>query len=103
MLPTANPDVIVRNISGNAVLFHTADEVYYGLNPVGARIWELLPPASRTVDELCARLQDDYPEVAPEAIRADVLDLLSDLARNNLVTELPTCPDDSLPLAPSVS
>ena len=51
MLPTRNPKVIFKALATGAVLYSTEEEVYFGLNPVGVRVWELLPPAHQTLDE----------------------------------------------------
>ena len=74
-------------LQDGAVLFSPSSEIYYGLNHVGARIWELLPPATRTLDELVARVADAYPDVAPERIRRDAQALLTDLGFNGLVVD----------------
>lgn len=84
-LPVANPTVVFRPIAEGAVLLSTTDEVYYGLNPVGTRVWELLPPACRTLDELCDQLSSEYRDVSPEIIRADVVELLRSLLAHGLV------------------
>jgi hypothetical protein len=84
-LPVANPEVIFRNVSEGAVLLHTRDEVYFGLNAVGARIWQLLPPVCRTLDDLCAAVAKEYPSVDAGVIRADIVELLEDLAAQRLV------------------
>ncbi|HJU88924.1 MAG TPA: PqqD family protein [Gemmatimonadaceae bacterium] len=86
MLPVANPRVIYRSLPDGAVLFSTVDEVYFGLNTVAARVWELLPPATRSLDELLSILERQYPEVRPEVLRSDVLDLLAELAGYGLVS-----------------
>jgi hypothetical protein len=91
-LPTAHPSVIAKATTDGAVLFSTADEVYFGLNEVGARIWELLPPATRELSELCAVLHRQYPEATLETIRSDVIDLLNELAAHGLV--LPSAPQN---------
>jgi hypothetical protein len=85
MLPVVNPAVVFRALSDGAVLFSTTDEVYFGLNSVGAKIWQLLPPTNRTLDELCAALLKEYPEVAPDTIRSDVTELLEELTVHGLV------------------
>ncbi len=85
MLPTPNPVVICKPVSDGAVLFHTAQEVYFGLNSVGARIWELLPPRSRDGEELIRKLQVEYPQVEASVIRQDVTELLDELATHDLV------------------
>ena len=95
MLPVANPKVIYKALSDGAVLFSTEDEVYYGLNSVGARVWELLPPASSTLDELCATVAAQYPDVDVSVIRADVTELIADLAKHRLVIpQHPERPDE---------
>jgi hypothetical protein len=85
MLPAANPRVIYRSLPDGAVLFSTADEVYFGLNTVAARVWELLPPVSRSLDELLDHLGRQYPEVSPDVLRDDVRSLLAELAGHGLV------------------
>ena len=85
MLPVANPKVIFKALSDGAVLFSTEDEVYFGLNEVGALVWQYLPPKLATMDELCAAIAERYPEVDPGVIRQDVTELISELASHRLV------------------
>lgn len=84
MLPTPNPNVIYRAMGDGAVLFSTADEVYFGLNTVGARVWSLLPPTCDTLDALCVELGRAYPDVDSAVLRADAADLLDELVANRL-------------------
>lgn len=83
-LPTKNPKVICKQVTDGAVLLSTSDEVYFGLNQVGAWIWDHLPPVSNTLDELCASLQRLHPDVSPDTIRTDVWELLEDLVHEGL-------------------
>lgn len=85
MLPTPSADVIFKPLPEGAVLFHSTDEVYFGLNSVGARIWELLPPACGTVEQLCEEVQKSYPDADRATIRGDVSGLLRELAAHGLV------------------
>lgn len=85
MLPVANPKVIFKALSDGAVLFSTEDEVYFGLNGVGARVWELLPPKVATLDELCVAIAAHYPDVEPSVIRGDVTELIAELVAHRLV------------------
>lgn len=85
MLPVANPKVIFKALSDGAVLFSTEDEVYFGLNEVGALVWQLLPPKLSTMDELCTSIAERYPEVDPGMIRQDVTELISELTAHRLV------------------
>ena len=85
-LPLPSPAVVFCEVEGGAVLLSTADETYYGLNPVGARIWTLLPPAHGSLESLCEALAGEYPDVDPASLQDDVLDLVLDLRQNGLVT-----------------
>ena len=84
-LPHPNPAVVFCEVEEGAVLLSTTEEVYYGLNPVGARIWSLLTSPNQSLESLCAALAADYPEVDAEALQADVALVLDDLLRNQLV------------------
>jgi len=85
MLPTTSPKVVFCPVEDGAVLLSTTDEVYYGLNHVGARVWQLLPPKFETLDELCHALADEFPDAPAEVIRDDVTALLEELRQQGLV------------------
>lgn len=84
-LPKKNPDVIFRRVSEGAVLLSTKDEVYFGLNEVGARIWELMTPSLPSVDELCAALSKEYEDIDAETIRTDTVDLIEELTQSGML------------------
>lgn len=83
--PSVAGDVIFQRVSDGAVLLSTDGEIYYGLNEVGAEIWEELT-RSRDVDAICGELRDRHPEVEADRIRSDVINLLTELAEEGLVT-----------------
>jgi hypothetical protein len=85
MLPRPHPAVVFRTVSDGAVLLHTKDEVYFGLNAVGCEVWQLLDAGCPDVDELCARLSKSYPDVDADVLRQDVGELLAQLAESQLV------------------
>lgn len=89
LLPSPNPNVIHKAVGDGAVLLSTKDEIYYGLNTVGACIWERLPPVLTELDDLCASLSMLYPDIDPETIRADAQELIEDLLAHGLL-----CPRD---------
>lgn len=89
ILPRPHPAVMFREVSDGAVLLQMQDEVYFGLNEVGTRIWQLLPPSCATLEELCARLGEAYPGVAAEQVRADVVELLDQLREQKLLVDGP--------------
>lgn len=84
-LPKPNPAVVFREVEDGAVLLHTESEVYFGLNPVGSRVWQWLPPRSSDLGELTARVREEYPDSDPEQVREDVEELLETLEEHGLV------------------
>ena len=85
MLPTRNPKVIFKALATGAVLYSTEEEVYFGLNPVGVRVWELLPPAHQSLDEIVGVIASEYPGVGEDVIRADVSELIDELIKLGLL------------------
>ena len=85
LLPSPAPGVMFQPLDDGAVLFSPDSEVYFGLNHVGAAIWELLPPETDSVEALCTALAERYPDAAPAALADDVARLLGDLGREGLV------------------
>jgi hypothetical protein len=59
------------------------DGVYYGLDGVGARIWQLIQ-AETTVDEVLGRLLSEY-DVDPARCEQDLFSLIRDLLERGLV------------------
>lgn len=84
-LPRPRPTVVYKDLPEGAILFCTSTEVYYSLNPIGARIWRLLPPTCTSEAEVVARLSEEYPEINLGKISADVHRLMADLIENGLV------------------
>ena len=84
-LPHPSPSAIFKELDEGGVLLSTSDEVYFGVNPVGAKIWSLLPPVSRTFGELCATLEQQYPDAGSDLIRADAQEFLEALTASGLV------------------
>ena len=82
-LVTAVQDQVSTNLDDEAVILNLKDGVYYGLNPMGARIWDLLQE-SRTVGEIRNIILEEY-EVEPERCEQDLLQLLNELAAKGLI------------------
>jgi hypothetical protein len=76
-------DQVSTNLEDEAVILNLKEGVYYGLNPVGARIWSMLQQPRR-VGAILEALLDEY-EVAPESCEQDLLRLLQDLAARGLI------------------
>lgn len=80
-------DQVSTSVGGEAVILGMHDGVYYGLDPVGARIWELLQTL-REVSEIIATIVTEF-NVAPAQCETDTLVLLADLLARGLVREAP--------------
>lgn len=79
----ASREQVSVDLDGEAVILGLADGVYYGLDPVGARVWELIAQP-RSVAELRDAVVAEWDVDAPTA-EADLLALLADLAARGLV------------------
>lgn len=58
---------------------------YFGLDPVGARFWQLMSEGKTLVDVRDEMLKE-Y-EVTPAQLKNDLLELVNELLAKNLVTE----------------
>jgi hypothetical protein len=93
LLPRPVAGAVFKRLPEGGVLFSTETEVYFGVGVVGARIWELLPPATRTVDEMVDVLSSQYRDVGAAKIQQDVERFIGELLANGLVT--PVAPNAS--------
>ena len=71
------------NLEGEAAILHLDSGVYYGLDPVGARIWRLVQ-APTAVSAVLDALRTEY-DVDPEQCERDLVALLQDLVKTGLV------------------
>lgn len=92
-LPSPVPGTVFRRLSEGGLLFSTETEVYFGVGGVGTRIWELLPPATQTVEEMVDILSAEYRDVSASQIRTDVERFLQELSSHGLVAITATPPD----------
>lgn len=79
-----SPDVLFRELEGEAVMLDLGSERYYGLDEVGARIWQLLE-VHHNAETVVNQMLAEY-EVGEEQLRSDVAQLIADLAEAGLVT-----------------
>lgn len=75
--------VQVAECEGEAVLLHAAKGVYYGLDEVGTRVWQMMRDG-KSVDEMVRVLLERY-DAEEQRLRADVRQLLADLEREGLI------------------
>lgn len=79
-----HPSVICRELSGETVLLNLESGVYYGLDAVGTRVWQLLQQG-KTVADVCDVMVEEY-DVAPEVLRDDVSRLVEELRERGIAT-----------------
>ncbi len=79
----AAKELIWSDLDGEVVILNLRDGIYYGLDPVGAAIWQLVQEP-RTVLQIRDCLLQEY-DVEPDVCLQDVLALLADLAARQIV------------------
>ena len=79
-----NDDVLFQELQGEAVVLNLKSGVYFGLDPVGTRIWQLFA-AHELLSEIAQTIVAEY-DVTEDRSAADLLALVIDLERNGLVT-----------------
>jgi coenzyme PQQ biosynthesis protein PqqD len=82
--PRRGEHIVARRGDDAVILLDPDSGHYYTLDDVGGRIWELCD-GSRSVDEIADLLAAEYDAPA-ERIRADVIELLSELREGRLVS-----------------
>ena len=79
------PGVLLREIDGELLLLNSDTDSYYGLNPVGAEMYQTLidgSTAGETVAAICASYEADEATVA-----RDLATLLDRLVDKGLIAE----------------
>ncbi len=79
----AAPEQVSCDLAGEAAILDLKSGVYYGLDAVGARIWELIQQP-KAVSEVHAALLEEY-EVESERCLSDLLSILQSLSDNKLI------------------
>jgi hypothetical protein len=79
----ATNDQVSSDLGGETVLLSMQSAMYYGLDEVGTRIWELVREPIR-VSEICDAIEREY-DVERERCETDVLGLLRELATKGLI------------------
>ena len=77
-------DVMFRELDGEAVLLNLESGRYYGLDPVGSRIWQFVQetPLLRSVWQ---SMQDEFDAPA-DTLHKDLLAFIDELSGEGLVT-----------------
>lgn len=81
-----SPDVVAREVGGEVMLLDLVSGTYFGLNSVGARIWQVLEDEGGTLSDACDVIAAEY-DVSREELERDVLDLAEKLVENGLLAK----------------
>jgi len=79
----AAKDQVSCDLAGEAAILNIKNGVYYGLDPVGARIWNLVQKP-RAVSDIYNTLTNEY-DVEPERCARDLIVLLEKLLAEGLI------------------
>ena len=78
------PGILFRDLAGEAVLLDPEAGIYFGLNEVGTRAWNLIAADGATLAAVHAALLAEY-DAPPERIWDDLLSLVRDLLAHRLL------------------
>jgi hypothetical protein len=76
-------DQVSSDLGGEVAILNLRAGMYYGLDDVGARVWQLLQEPT-VVGDIQATIAQEY-EVEPTRVREDVLALLNQMADEGLI------------------
>jgi hypothetical protein len=80
---TVTQDTLINVIEDESVLLNLKSESYFGLDPIGTRMWTLLT-TSDSIQAAFDALLGEY-DVSADALRQDLRDLIEKLLANGLV------------------
>lgn len=80
---SVNKDYVYCKVEDEMVLLGMEDGIYYGLNPVGAFIWEQIKEP-KTIDDIRDAILKEY-DVEKVECETDLMKLLQELTEKGLV------------------
>ena len=78
-----HPSVLSRELAGETVLLNLESGVYYGLDAVGTRAWNLLAE-ERTLADVCTIMLEEF-EVTHDTLQQDLTTLVRELCEKQLL------------------
>ena len=79
-----NEGILFQPLHGEAVLLNLKSGIYFGLDAVGTRIWELFGK-HELLSDVAQAIVNEY-EVTPERCEQDLLALVGQLESQGLIT-----------------
>ena len=84
---TVAPDIVFREVDGEAVILNLETGLYFGLDQVGTRIWQLIQEHG-SLQKVFETMSDEF-DVGPDALERDLLGLMGELCGKGLVRVSP--------------
>ena len=81
---TAPEHVRFRELEGEAVLLNLQNEMYYCLDKVGTRMWQLLT-TSNSVQAAMDTMLEEFDDVTPETLAQDLNRMIEELQQYGLL------------------
>lgn len=82
---SVSPHAVESAVGDETVILHLKNGTYYGLDPVGTRIWALLKAGVATAD-ICRQLGEEYAVDLP-TIEEDARRFLTDLEAHGILID----------------
>lgn len=76
-------DVVFRELDGEAVILNVESGIYFGLDPVGTRMWQLIGSHPQ-LDSVLAELEQEY-DAPRDVLASDLLGLVRELIGKGLL------------------
>jgi hypothetical protein len=76
---------VVRDLDGESVILNVQSGIYFGLDRIGTRIWQLIDELG-DLDSIVRVMEDEY-DAGRDVLRADVEALVAALLEKQLVTQ----------------
>ncbi len=76
-------DVVFRELQGEAVILSLDSSTYFGLDPVGSRIWALCAEHG-SLRAVWEAMQDEF-DAPPDRLQSDLLTFIDELSASGLM------------------
>ena len=80
-------DAVFRELDGEVVILNLDTGIYFGLNPTGTRIWNLIAQHG-SLQKVLETMTEEY-EAPTESLENDILQLVGQLCEKGLVSVSP--------------
>lgn len=80
-----SPDAVESAVGDETVILHLKSGTYFGLDPMGTRIWAMLRDGVPTAD-ICKRLCEEF-DVSRDVVEADARRFLGELKANDILVD----------------